>query len=112
MPRCYGKKPPKFHPKTLLLRDYLPTPLRTEPPEAKRAWEYSVSDRTWATSMLANGQVGDCVIAAMLHYVMGGTGQRRESGYLHHAAGARSFASRLTHRSRPGRGIGGIVGSP
>lgn len=70
MPRCYGKKPPKFHLKTLLLRDYLPTPLRSEPPEAKRAWEYSVSDRTWAASMLGNDQVGDCVIAAMLHYVM------------------------------------------
>jgi hypothetical protein len=68
MPRCYGKKPSKFHPNTLLLRDYLPAarPL----PEAKRAWEYSVSDRTWAASMLGNDQVGDCVIAAMLHYIM------------------------------------------
>ena len=68
MPRCYGKKPPKFHPKTLLLRDYLPTAL--PPPETKRAWEYSVSDRTWAASMLGNDQVGDCVIAAILHYIM------------------------------------------
>jgi hypothetical protein len=68
MARCYGKKPPKFHPKTLLLRDYLPAALPS--PEAKRAWEYSVSDRTWAASMLGNDQVGNCVIAAMLHYIM------------------------------------------
>lgn len=69
MPHCYGKKPPKFHPKTLLLRDYL-TAAALPAPEAKRAWEYSVSDRTWAASMLGNDQAGDCVIAAMLHYIM------------------------------------------
>lgn len=68
MPRCFGKKPPKFHPRTLLLRDYLPPALQA--PETKRAWECSVSDRTWAASMLGNDQVGNCVIAAMLHYIM------------------------------------------
>ena len=68
MPRCFGKKPPKFHPRTLLLRDYLPPALPA--PETRRAWEYSVSDRTWADSMLGNDQVGNCVIAAMLHYIM------------------------------------------
>jgi hypothetical protein len=70
MPRYFGKKPPKFHPKTLLLRDYLPAARLAEHPETKRAWEYSVSDRTWAASMLGNDQVGDCVIATILHYIM------------------------------------------
>jgi hypothetical protein len=64
----FGKNPPKFHPKTLLFSDWLPRALPT--PEQKRAWEYVVSDRNWAASMLGNDTVGDCVIAAMLHYIM------------------------------------------
>lgn len=74
----YGKRDPKPHPKTLLLRDYLPKGgLPT--PEAKRAWEYHVSDLTWSQSMLGNDLYGDCVIAMMLHYIMAATattGQR------------------------------------
>ena len=69
MPLMYGKKPPQFHPKTLLISNYLTTDA-LPPPEAKRGWEYAVSDYTWSQSMLGNDQVGDCVIAAMLHYRM------------------------------------------
>jgi hypothetical protein len=68
----YGKLAPKFNPKTLLLSKYL-LPSALPPPPEKRAWEYAVPDTTWAQSMLGNDQVGDCVIAAMLHYIMAAT---------------------------------------
>lgn len=64
----YGKKPPKFHPKTLLMHDFVDAAL--PPPEAKRAWEYSISDATWAQSMLGNDQTGNCVEAMILHFIM------------------------------------------
>lgn len=67
-----GKKEPKFNPKTLLFRDYLPKG-NLPTPLAKRAWEYRISDARWAASMLGNDLIGDCVIAAILHYIMAAT---------------------------------------
>jgi hypothetical protein len=65
----FGKLPPKPHLKTLALSKYL-TAEALPPPEEKRAWEYAVPDTTWAGSMLGNDAVGDCVIAAVLHFIM------------------------------------------
>lgn len=61
-----GKRPRKFNSKTLFLSKYLTNDVLPSPPE-KRAYEYSVPPGTWG--MLANDSVGDCVIAAMLHYI-------------------------------------------
>src|SRR5580658_4087447 len=66
----FGKLAPKFHPNTLRLSKYalagaLP------PPPSKRAWEYVIPASGWG--MLGNDQVGDCVIAAMMHFIMAAT---------------------------------------
>ena len=68
----FGKLPPKFHPRTLYLSHFV-TPRISAPPPEKRDWEYRVSDEQWAMTMLGNDTVGDCVIAAMMHYVMAAT---------------------------------------
>jgi hypothetical protein len=65
----FGKTAPKYNPRTLLLGKYT-AGVALPAPEAKRGWEYAVPDAVWATSMLGNDQVGDCVIAAILHYIM------------------------------------------
>jgi hypothetical protein len=73
MPLRFGKKLPKFHPKTLLLKDYLPKTALPAPPVAN-GWEYAVSDATWSQSMLGNDSVGDCVEVMALHYIMAAQG--------------------------------------
>lgn len=67
-----GKRDPKWHPNTLNILKYHPALFSTPvaPPPEKRAWEYSVHDSAWAATMLGNDEVGDCVIAAWLHYKM------------------------------------------
>lgn len=62
----FGKRPPKLHRKTLHLKDYLTKEILPPPPVAK-GWEYAVADGQWG--MLGNDTVGDCVIAAMLHWI-------------------------------------------
>lgn len=66
----YGKRPPKFNPKTLLMSKYVLADAPPPPPE-KRAWEYVIADDAW--EMLGNDTVGDCVIAAMMHFIMAST---------------------------------------
>jgi hypothetical protein len=73
-PHKFGKLPPKPHPLTLKLGDFLAaTPYILPSPEQKRGWEYAVPDSTWSDSMLGNDEVGDCVEAAVLHYIMSAT---------------------------------------
>lgn len=67
--KWYGKQAPKHNNKTLLLSKYM-LPGQLPPPPQVRAWEYSVSDGEWAASMLGNDQVGNCVEAMILHYIM------------------------------------------
>lgn len=67
----YGKLSPLEHPRTLKLSNYLTGELPK--PRGKSAWEYSVPDEVWSQSMLGNDTVGDCVIAAMLHWIMAAT---------------------------------------
>lgn len=64
----YGKLPPKHHPKTLLLENFL-SPAALPPPEEKRGWEWQagIAPNDWG--MLGNDMVGDCVIAMALHYL-------------------------------------------
>jgi hypothetical protein len=72
MPLMFGKRPPKFHPSTLLFSKYLlsdAAPLPTAPPV--KGWEYAVPDDVWAASMLGNDSVGDCAEACALHKIMG-----------------------------------------
>ena len=63
----FGKLPPKRHPKTLRLSKYLDAGT-LPPPEIVRGWE--IQSGITDFGMLGNDSVGDCVIAAMLHYLM------------------------------------------
>jgi len=63
-----GKNPPEADPHTLRMSSFVPETLPA--PEEKRGWEYAVPDAVWAQSMLGNDQVGNCVIAMLLHYIM------------------------------------------
>jgi hypothetical protein len=69
---CYGKKPPKFNRKTLTLDEFTLPNLLPPPPE-KRAWEYVISDARWAQTMFGNDVAGNCVEAAVLHFIMAAT---------------------------------------
>lgn len=71
-----GKKAPVAHPRTLKLSNYL-TGAVLPPPPQKTAWEYAIADDKW--EMLGNDAVGDCVIAAMLHYIMAATAHTRKA---------------------------------
>jgi hypothetical protein len=73
MPK-FGKRPPKFHSRTLLLRDYLPKGVALPVPPVANGWEYAVSDATWGQSMLGNDSVGDCVEAMALQFIMAAQG--------------------------------------
>jgi hypothetical protein len=66
----YGKLPPETHAKTLLLDKYVPAPTAEvlPSPEAVRGWELLAAITAWG--MLGNDTVGDCVIAAILHFIM------------------------------------------
>ena len=68
MPLKLGKRAPRANRRTLRLADYLPVTLVV--PEVREGWELFVPDSIWAASMLGNDEVGDCVIAMILHYIM------------------------------------------
>jgi hypothetical protein len=73
-----GKLPPKFNRKTLTIHGYLP-PGILPPPLEHRAWEYKISDADWALSMLGNDVARDCVIAAILHFIMSATARTNQA---------------------------------
>jgi len=62
----YGKNPPEHSPLTLRLDDYVERSVLPAP-EVRRGWEYAVPKGTYG--MLGNDQVGNCVIAAVLHFI-------------------------------------------
>jgi hypothetical protein len=68
----FGKLPPKKNRNTLSLKKYL---LKGKgvlpPPEERRGWEMAVKDDAWG--LLGNDVLGDCVIAATLHWVQAAT---------------------------------------
>jgi hypothetical protein len=66
----FGKLPPKASPHTLDLKKYL-LPKLLPLPATKRAWEYAVPPGTW--KMLGNDKRGNCVIVAVLHWIMAAT---------------------------------------
>jgi hypothetical protein len=66
----FGKLAPKEHPFTLALDKYV-TPRTLPMPEEHRNWQFAVKAGAWGT--LANDQLGDCVIAATLHWIQAAT---------------------------------------
>jgi hypothetical protein len=71
----YGKLPPEYHRDTLKMSDFLPSVAVMPPPPAKRAWEYAVKT-PW--QMFDNDKVGNCVIAATLHWIMAATANTKK----------------------------------
>jgi hypothetical protein len=62
-----GKNDPKFHEKTLSMsRILLPDALPPSP--EKTYWEYKIPPNT--IGMFANDNIGDCVVAAIAHFIM------------------------------------------
>lgn len=70
---CLGKLDPKPHRWTLKLSDFVPSVEVLPPPPQKRAWEYRISDAEWAGTIFGNDVAGDCVLAAILHWIMAAT---------------------------------------
>jgi hypothetical protein len=64
-----GRLAPKIHPNTLKFSNYLLKNSALPVPPEKAYWEFRVPD--W--KMLANDQLGDCVLAAFGHMVMNWT---------------------------------------
>lgn len=89
MPLKFGKLAPKPHRDTLLMSKYIGADALPAPPE-KRAWEYRVKS---AWGMFLNNELGICVIAACLHWIMAATANTDKPAIFTDAEALRAYSA-------------------